>query len=102
MAQSGHSDTLNQCPLLGVKQTCRVRFYGTARPRRLPVTLLICADELCIGQYVALRCSPAPRPVTQIKRLIPASSIAVTSTWVAFEKSRVGSKMISGPAENVI
>jgi hypothetical protein len=23
----------------------------------------------------------------------------VTSTWVAFEKSRVGSKMISGPAE---
>jgi hypothetical protein len=25
-----------------------------AGPRRLPVTLLICADELCIGQYVAL------------------------------------------------
>jgi hypothetical protein len=23
----------------------------------LPVTLLICADELCIGQYVALHCS---------------------------------------------
>jgi hypothetical protein len=43
--------------------------------------------------------SPAPRPVTQTKRLIRASSIAVTSTWVAFEKSRVGSKMISGPAE---
>src|SRR6516165_7209140 len=45
------------------------------------------------------RLSPAPRPVTQIKRLTPASSIAVTSTWVAFEKSLVGSKMISGPAE---
>jgi len=37
--------------------------------------------------------------LTQIKRLIPASSIAVTSTWVAFEKSLVGSKMISGPTE---
>jgi hypothetical protein len=37
--------------------------------------------------------------IQQIKRLIPASSIAVTSTWVAFEKSFVGSKMISGPAE---
>src|SRR6516225_2422455 len=40
------------------------------------------------------RLSPAPRPVTQIKRLIPASSIAVTSTWVAFEKSRVGSWLL--------
>jgi hypothetical protein len=31
----------------------------TERPsvRRLPVTLLICADELRIGQYVALHCS---------------------------------------------
>jgi hypothetical protein len=25
--------------------------------RRLPVTLLICADELCIGEYVTLHCS---------------------------------------------
>src|SRR6516164_3969722 len=45
------------------------------------------------------RLSPAPKPVTQINRLTRASCIAVTSTWVAFEKSRVDSKMISGPAE---
>src|SRR5262249_57037053 len=45
------------------------------------------------------RLSPAPKPVTQINRLIRASCIAVTSTWVAFEKSLVGSKMISSPAE---
>src|SRR5262249_15022679 len=40
------------------------------------------------------RLSPAPKPVTQIKRLVPASSIAVTSTWAAFEKSRVTTRVL--------
>ena len=36
------------------------------------------------------RLSPAPNPVTQISRLTPVSSIAVTRTRVASENSRNG------------
>src|SRR5262249_44987328 len=48
LALSGHHNCTDECPLLGVRRTSM---------KKLPVTLLKCADELCIGQYVALHCS---------------------------------------------
>ena len=36
LAQSGHRDALNQCPLLGVKRTCLVQVAMTANdPKRI-------------------------------------------------------------------
>ena len=44
------------------------------RPRRLPVTLLICADELCIGQYVALHYSPICDFVASLRSSVMSSA----------------------------
>jgi hypothetical protein len=82
VALDGYSGALNRYPLSGVTRTSRLndvmtratrrrsrpsdflRFYGTAGPRRLSVTLLIRADELrteCPVSRAALRVSkPIP------------------------------------------
>src|SRR5438477_99612 len=46
LAQSGHLDRLNPCPLLGVKQTCRnVRYSPESRHRRTLLARPLCAKS---------------------------------------------------------
>ena len=47
LAQSGHHDTLNQCPLLGVKRTLLTRDKG----RRIAANIAKLTDFRCPGRF---------------------------------------------------